>query len=105
MATIALTYSCCTALLILLLLCDAAAYLAVLDDPTDERLHEVLHEVWGFSAFRGLQMATIRRVLAGESLLAIMPTGKGSALPNVPNSVWKLGQKPTCLTFTPRLHH
>ncbi|MEO7248488.1 MAG: DNA helicase RecQ [Novosphingobium sp.] len=39
-----------------------------------------LHSTFGFSSFRGVQEAVVRRVLAGESLLAVMPTGAGKSL-------------------------
>ena len=40
-----------------------------------EALESHLQRVFGFSAFRGLQLETIRKVLRGESCLSIMPTG------------------------------
>jgi ATP-dependent DNA helicase RecQ len=42
--------------------------------------HDVLHKVFGFSAFRGQQQAIIERVCAGGDVLAIMPTGAGKSL-------------------------
>ena len=39
-----------------------------------------LHSTFGFSSFRGVQENVVRRVLAGESLLAVMPTGAGKSL-------------------------
>ncbi len=44
-------------------------------DPLD-----VLREVWGFPAFRGLQARVIEHVLAGGDGLVIMPTGGGKSL-------------------------
>ncbi len=41
---------------------------------------EVLHRVFGFPAFRGLQGAIIADVCAGRDVLAIMPTGAGKSL-------------------------
>ena len=41
---------------------------------------EVLHDVFGFDAFRGGQEAAITRLLAGKSVLAIFPTGAGKSL-------------------------
>jgi ATP-dependent DNA helicase RecQ len=44
-------------------------------DPAD-----VLHRVFGFPEFRGVQRQVIDRVLAGERTLAVMPTGAGKSL-------------------------
>lgn len=41
---------------------------------------ETLHRVFGFPAFRGMQEAAVRRVLAGQRTLAVMPTGAGKSL-------------------------
>ena len=41
---------------------------------------EVLHQVFGFPAFRGLQGGIIADVCAGRDVLAIMPTGAGKSL-------------------------
>jgi ATP-dependent DNA helicase RecQ len=40
----------------------------------------VLHRVFGFAEFRGVQADVVRRVLAGERTLAVMPTGAGKSL-------------------------
>ncbi|WBX85339.1 DNA helicase RecQ [Sphingosinicella microcystinivorans] len=40
----------------------------------------ILHEVFGFPAFRGVQERVVARVLAGQHTLAIMPTGAGKSL-------------------------
>ena len=40
----------------------------------------ILHEVFGFPAFRGVQEHVVSRVLAGQHTLAIMPTGAGKSL-------------------------
>ncbi len=39
-----------------------------------------LHATFGFSAFRGVQEHVVARVLAGQSTLAVMPTGAGKSL-------------------------
>ena len=39
-----------------------------------------LREQFGFESFRPGQEEAIRRVLAGESLLVVMPTGSGKSL-------------------------
>ncbi len=41
---------------------------------------EVLHRMFGFAEFRGVQRQVIDRVLAGERTLAVMPTGAGKSL-------------------------
>jgi ATP-dependent DNA helicase RecQ len=41
---------------------------------------EALRRVFGFEQFRGVQAQVIERVLAGESTLAVMPTGAGKSL-------------------------
>jgi len=40
----------------------------------------VLHDVFGFSAFRGVQAQVVDRVMRGQPTLAIMPTGAGKSL-------------------------
>ncbi|HYD12824.1 MAG TPA: DNA helicase RecQ [Allosphingosinicella sp.] len=44
-------------------------------DPLD-----ILHHVFGFPAFRGVQEQVIGRVMAGKHSLAVMPTGAGKSL-------------------------
>ncbi|MDT0576858.1 DNA helicase RecQ [Croceicoccus sp. F390] len=39
-----------------------------------------LADVFGFAAFRGRQEEVVRRVLSGQSTLAVMPTGAGKSL-------------------------
>ncbi|MGL5837194.1 MAG: DNA helicase RecQ [Sphingorhabdus sp.] len=41
---------------------------------------EVLHRVFGFAEFRGVQEEVVRRTLARLSTLAVMPTGAGKSL-------------------------
>jgi ATP-dependent DNA helicase RecQ len=41
---------------------------------------EALRRVFGFPAFRGVQPQVVERVLAGQSTLAVMPTGAGKSL-------------------------
>ncbi len=48
------------------------------DLPAD--LAEALHATFGFNAFRGVQEQVVRRVMAGRSTLAVMPTGAGKSL-------------------------
>ena len=42
--------------------------------------HETLRRTFGFPAFRGVQQSVVDRVLAGQSTLAVMPTGAGKSL-------------------------
>jgi superfamily II DNA helicase RecQ len=58
----------------------AAKFAAALADPNEAALSAVLQEVFGHTAFRSLQLPTVQRLLAGESLLSIMPTGMGKSL-------------------------
>ena len=44
-------------------------------DPAD-----VLHRVFGFAEFRGVQEQVVRRTLERQSTLAVMPTGAGKSL-------------------------
>ena len=46
----------------------------------DTELLRRLHEVFGFRAFRGVQQDVVERVMAGQSTLAVMPTGAGKSL-------------------------
>jgi ATP-dependent DNA helicase RecQ len=41
---------------------------------------DVLHRVFGFAQFRGVQEDVVRRTLAGKNTLAVMPTGAGKSL-------------------------
>ncbi len=41
---------------------------------------QILRNIFGFSAFRGVQEQVIARVMAGEHTLAVMPTGAGKSL-------------------------
>ena len=43
-------------------------------------LAELLHHRFGFAEFRGIQQAVIERTVAGDSSLAVMPTGAGKSL-------------------------
>jgi ATP-dependent DNA helicase RecQ len=42
--------------------------------------HDVLHQIFGYSSFRGHQQRIIEHVCAGGDMLAIMPTGAGKSL-------------------------
>mgnify|MGYP001400342125 CR=1 FL=1 len=48
--------------------------------PAPEVVSQALHDVFGFSGFRGVQDHVVDRVLHGRSTLAVMPTGAGKSL-------------------------
>ena len=48
--------------------------------PTLDAARGRLRELFGFDDFRGVQPQVIERVLAGQSTLAVMPTGAGKSL-------------------------
>ena len=41
---------------------------------------QILHDVFGYPAFRGEQAAVVDALLAGQNLLVLMPTGAGKSL-------------------------
>jgi len=43
-------------------------------------LHQLLHDRFGFSHFRGVQEAVVERAIEGLRTLAVMPTGSGKSL-------------------------
>jgi ATP-dependent DNA helicase RecQ len=43
-------------------------------------LHQLLHDRFGFSHFRGVQSQVVERTVAGRHTLAVMPTGAGKSL-------------------------
>jgi len=59
---------------------------------------EVLHATFGFSAFRGVQDQVVARTLAGQSTLAVMPTGAGKSLTYQLPAVMLEG---TCVVISP----
>ena len=48
--------------------------------PALDSARETLRELFGFADFRGKQEEVLSRVLAGQSTLAVMPTGAGKSL-------------------------
>jgi ATP-dependent DNA helicase RecQ len=59
---------------------------------------DILHTVFGFPAFRGVQEDVVSRVLAGERTLAVMPTGAGKSLCyQLPS----LAMEGTCIVISP----
>ncbi|QGN54547.1 DNA helicase RecQ [Novosphingobium sp. Gsoil 351] len=63
-----------------------------------QEAREALHRVFGFADFRGAQEDVVRRVLAGESTLAVMPTGAGKSLTYQLPAVMLPG---TCVVVSP----
>jgi ATP-dependent DNA helicase RecQ len=61
-------------------------------------LIDSLHATFGFSAFRGVQEQVVRRVLDGQSTLAVMPTGAGKSLTYQLPAVMLRG---TCVVVSP----
>ena len=61
-------------------------------------LLETLHTTFGFSSFRGVQDRVVERVLAGQSTLAVMPTGAGKSLTYQLPAVMLPG---TCVVISP----
>ena len=65
---------------------------------TNAALLDQLHTTFGFSALRGSQEAVLDRVMAGESTLAVMPTGAGKSLTYQLPAVMLPG---TCVVVSP----
>ena len=61
-------------------------------------LLDQLHTTFGFSALRGSQEAVLDRVMAGQSTLAVMPTGAGKSLTYQLPAVMLPG---TCVVVSP----
>ena len=59
---------------------------------------DALHATFGFNAFRGVQDQVVGRVLAGQSTLAVMPTGAGKSLTYQLPAVMMQG---TCVVVSP----
>ncbi|MFL9840280.1 DNA helicase RecQ [Sphingomonas sp. ST-64] len=51
-----------------------------MSDPRAQNPRDVLHSLFGFPDFRGVQRQVVDRVIAGERTLAVMPTGAGKSL-------------------------
>ncbi len=72
------------------------AYLCGMEPVRD--IHDILRRYWGYTAFRSVQERIIRTVLAGEDVLALMPTGGGKSLTyQVPT----LAREGLCIVVTP----
>ena len=48
--------------------------------PLPDRPEQVLHDVFGYPVFRAGQREVVAKLLAGENVLAVMPTGAGKSL-------------------------
>lgn len=48
----------------------------IVDDLSDEVMADCLGMVFGYKGFRGQQLQVIKNVMAGQSTLAILPTGE-----------------------------
>ena len=47
---------------------------------TEQRAHEILRNVYGYTSFRGDQLEIIKAALAGRDSLVLMPTGGGKSI-------------------------
>ena len=68
------------------------------EPPSPEAVSQALHDVFGFTGFRGVQDQVVERVLHGHSTLAVMPTGAGKSLTYQLPSVLLEG---TCVVVSP----
>ncbi|CAL9122434.1 unnamed protein product [Musa textilis] len=56
------------------------AVMVAREDPSDENLQRLLKLTHGYDSFREGQLEAINRVLAGESMMLMLPTGAGKSL-------------------------
>ncbi len=47
---------------------------------SEDELYELLKTKYGFDEFRPGQLAVIQKLLAGQDVLAVLPTGTGKSL-------------------------
>ncbi|WP_211295023.1 DNA helicase RecQ [Novosphingobium guangzhouense] len=66
--------------------------------PSGDAVSKALHDVFGFSGFRGVQDQVVDRVINGRSTLAVMPTGAGKSLTYQLPAVLLQG---TCVVVSP----
>lgn len=74
----------CPAPEVLHLAMPAAAVALPEESMTEGALTNTLQAVFGFEAFRGLQLPVIQSVLRGTSTLAVLPTGTSLSPANTP---------------------
>lgn len=64
----------------------------------EQQYKNILHKVWGYDDFRGIQSDIIRSIANGNDTLGLMPTGGGKSLTfQVPALV----EEGTCIVVTP----
>ena len=64
----------------------------------DKIFLDILHRVWGYPTFRGIQSDIIHSIAEGKDTLGLMPTGGGKSLTfQVP----ALAQEGVCIVITP----
>ncbi|KAG6541292.1 hypothetical protein Mapa_017345 [Marchantia paleacea] len=81
----------------------------VLNDPSNENLLEILDMAFGFKAFRAGQLEAIKRILALQSTMVMLPTGAGKSLcyqlPALVLPGVTLVISPLIALMTDQLHH
>ena len=63
-----------------------------------ERIHQILHDYWGYNSFRPLQEDIICSILDGNDTLALLPTGGGKS---ICFQVPAIAQQGLCLVISP----
>ncbi|MEM7383117.1 MAG: ATP-dependent DNA helicase RecQ [Bacteroidota bacterium] len=63
-----------------------------------KNIHHILQQYWGYTTFRPLQQEIIQAVLAGQDVLALLPTGGGKS---ICFQVPALAREGVCLVVTP----
>lgn len=63
-----------------------------------DRFQEILHQIWGYDDFRGIQREIIESIAQGRDTLGLMPTGGGKS---ITFQVPALAQEGMCLVITP----
>ena len=64
----------------------------------DKIFLDILHRVWGYPTFRGIQSDIIHSIAEGKDTLGLMPTGGGKSLTfQVP----AFAQEGVCIVITP----
>ena len=63
-----------------------------------KNIHHILQQYWGYTTFRPRQQEIIQAVLAGQDVLALLPTGGGKS---ICFQVPALAREGICLVVTP----